>query len=121
MDDQQKKPDLRVQRPPSAADKSGNLSLDDRGKVVVYEWRDQLAGGKAVRDEGPDDPHLSLADDEMPLTAAIESDPKDLRVGYNPYESGLLVRKRSGRKCDLRELSNWIQTQRKASGNANKK
>ena len=48
------------------------------------------------------------------MNAPIRSNPKGLRVGYNPYESGVLAKKGPPRKRDLRELSKWMEAKRKA-------
>jgi hypothetical protein len=43
----------------------------------------------------------------------IRINPKGLRVGYNPYESGLLKKKEWKPKKDLRQLSKWIEIRKK--------
>jgi len=120
LKDQLRKLGLRV-RPrtveKSQQDKPGKIAFDERGNAV-YEWHDQAlteesedgerARNKALRYHG-----LSLVDDEPPKDAPIQQNPKGLRVGYNPYESGLLEKKERRKKKDLRELSKWVETRRK--------
>ena len=52
------------------------------------------------------------------MNAPIRSNPKGLRNGYNPYESGVLAKKGQskspGKKRDLRELSKWMEAKRNA-------
>ena len=58
-------------------------------------------------------PDLAVADDEAPANAPIRNNPKGLRVGYDPYESGVLAKKEWRAKRDLREFSKWIETRKK--------
>ncbi len=102
----------------STARKPGHIAFDDRGNAV-FEWNNETlaqddseesdrARSKALQHHG-----LSLMDDEPAKDAAIQPNPKGLRLGYNPYESGLLPKKERGMKRDLRELSKWVETKRK--------
>jgi hypothetical protein len=103
--------------PPRPATKPGHIAFDDRGNAV-YEWDNER-----LTEEGKDGerrrlralahPGLSLAEDEQPANAPIRNNVKGLRLGYNPYDSGLLTNKQRNRKRDLRELSKWIETRRK--------
>ena len=43
----------------------------------------------------------------------IRDNPKGLKVGYNPYDSGSLGKTARIKKLDLRELSKWIDAKRK--------
>ena len=69
----------------------------------------ERARSKALAQPGP-----AIVEDDTPANAPIRSNPKGLRVGYNPYESGLLARKGPASKPDLRELSKWIEAKRNA-------
>lgn len=120
MNDELKKLGLRI-RPrtvePRPANKPGHIAFDDRGNAV-YEWDSERLtedgeDGERLRRRALDHPGLSLTEDEAPANAPIRSNPKGLRVGYNPYESGLLASKERKKKRDLRELSKWIATRRK--------
>lgn len=120
LKDQLRKLGLRV-RPrsvePSQQAKPGKISFDDRGNAV-YEWTNESlseegeeaerARRKALQHHG-----LSLVDDELPKDAPIQQNPKGLRLGYNPYESGLLPKKELKKKKDLRELSKWVDLKRR--------
>jgi hypothetical protein len=98
-------------------DKAGKVGFDDRGNAV-YQWNgDTLAEdsdvGERMRSKALDYHGLSIVDDEPPKNAPIQQNPKGLRVGYNPYESGMLAKKEVKKKKDLRELSKWVETRRK--------
>jgi hypothetical protein len=119
LNDELKKLGLRVRHrvvEPQAR-KPGHIAFDDRGNAV-YEWDSaRLAqdgeDGERLRQRALDHPGLSLAAEETPANAPIRSNPKGLRVGYNPYESGLLASKERKKKRNLHELSKWIATRRK--------
>ena len=59
-------------------------------------------------------PGFTIVEDEGPANAPIRSNPKGLRNGYNPYESGLLAKKGPRRQVDLRELSKWMEAKKNA-------
>jgi hypothetical protein len=98
-------------------DKAGKVAFDERGNAV-FEWStDTLAedgeSGDRARSKALDYHGLSLIDDEPPKNSPIQQNPKGLRVGYNPYESGMLPKKERKKKTDLRELSKWVEQKRK--------
>jgi hypothetical protein len=121
LKDQLRKLGLRV-RPRTSEktqqqDKAGTVGFDERGNAV-YQWStDTLAEdsdtGERMRNKALDYHGLSLVDDEPPKNAPIQQNPKGLRVGYNPYESGMLAKKAVRKKKDLRELSKWVDMKRK--------
>jgi hypothetical protein len=103
--------------------KAGHISFDDRGNAV-FEWDNERLSAEGedadrLRQKALDHPGLSLIDEEPVAATPIRSNPKGLRVGYNPYESGVLAKKDVKRKRDLRELSKWIEKKRQTSGGAN--
>ena len=117
--DQLRKLGLRV-RPrtleKAQQDKPGAVAFDARGNAV-YEWKDSSLSedgerGERARDKALQYHGLSLAEDEPAPGAPIQQNPKGLRVGYNPYESGLLDKKQRKKKTDLRELSKWVEMKR---------
>jgi hypothetical protein len=121
LKDQLRKLGLRV-RPRTTEkteqqNKPGKVAFDERGNAV-YEWSsDKLAEdsdtGEKLRNKALDYKGLSLVDDEPPKNAPIQQNPKGLRIGYNPYESGMLAKKERNKKKDLRELSKWVDLKRK--------
>lgn len=120
MKDELKKLGLRVrartvERQP--AQKPGHIAFDDRGNAV-YEWSNEHLAedgedGERRRLRALDHPGLSLTEDDAAVNAPIRPNPKGLRLGYNPYESGVLARNERTKKRDLHELSKWIATRRK--------
>lgn len=120
LKDQLRKLGLRVR--PRTSEKTnqpkpGTVNFDPRGNAV-YQWStDTLAEdgetGERARSKALEFHGLSLVDDEPPKNAPIQQNPKGLRVGYNPYESGMLAKKGARKKTDLRELSKYLEMKRK--------
>ncbi|HEY8540081.1 MAG TPA: hypothetical protein VIL28_14525 [Steroidobacteraceae bacterium] len=121
LKDQLRKLGLRV-RPrttgkPAKGKTPGRIEYDARGNPI-YQWSDpslaedseraERARNRALMHHG-----LAIVEDDPPANAPIRPNPKGLRLGYNPYESGVLGNKPRRKKKDLRELSKWIETQRK--------
>lgn len=121
MKDELKKLGLRI-RPrkvgaESATAKPGKIGFDELGNAK-YEWQDDKlnedsATGERARRKALAHPGLAIVDDEPPANAPIRQNPKGLRVGYNPYQSGMLTKKEWKPKRDLRELSKWIEMKKK--------
>jgi hypothetical protein len=99
----------------------GQLQFDARGNAI-YAWRDgrmQQDGMKAdqLRQAALSHPELKLIDDTPVADAPKAWNDTGLQVGYNPYESGLLAGKKPAvKKTDIRELSRWIELQRRLGG-----
>ena len=97
---------------------AGHLGTDDLGNVT-WEWQDQgdlLADdtlGGAERLRALVDPSLQVKDDDDDPTNPSRSNPKGLKSGYNPYNSGALGKQAWKKKKDLRELSKWIELRKK--------
>jgi hypothetical protein len=96
---------------------AGKIAFDERGNAV-YEWNeDRLSeygnDGERARRQALDHPGLSVAEDEQKNNAPIQNNSKGLRLGYNPYESGLLPSKPAAKKRDLRELSKWLEMKKR--------
>lgn len=122
MKDELKKLGLRL-RPRVVAEsrggKPGHIAFDDRGNAV-YEWNnDRLVedseDAERARRKALEHPGLSMMEEEPAPNAPIRNNAKGLRVGYNPYESGLLAKKEWKRKRDLRQLSKWVELKRKVN------
>jgi hypothetical protein len=102
-------------------DKPGHIAFDDRGNAI-YEWNDDRlaqdgADGEKARRRALAHPGLAVVEDETNPSAPIRNNKKGLRLGYNPYESGLLDRTAKARlpRRNLRELSRWIETKKKVT------
>jgi hypothetical protein len=112
------KPRGRAPAPPSNDNHPGHLDVDDRGNVT-WEWAsegDLLADdtlGAAERVRALVDPALQVQDEpDDPLNPA-QSNPKGLKSGYNPYNSGALGKQSFKKKKNLKELSKWIELRKK--------
>ena len=66
---------------------SGRKTLTEDGAV-----------GERARNKALAHPGLAIVEEEGPANAPIRSNPKGLRNGYNPYESGLLAKKGQRKK-----------------------
>lgn len=124
MSDELKKLGYRLRpRAVESTPQPGRIAFDDRGNAI-YQWNkdglsaDSEAGARARR-KALDHPGLSMAEDEHTATAPIQNNAKGLRVGYNPYESGLLPRKTVAKKTDLRQLSKWLEMKKRVDGDRN--
>lgn len=120
MEDELKKLGLRI-RPrvvESRPEKPGQIAFDDRGNAM-YEWSDQTLtadgeDGERARTRALEYHGLTIVDEEPKANAPIRNNVHGHRVGYNPYESGLLTKKDRPKKRDLRELSKWVVAKRQA-------
>jgi hypothetical protein len=107
--------DGRDEPPHSGA---GRLAEDDRGNVT-WQWANKEVlqaddtAGAIERLRALVDPSLDVVEDG-PTPQGIEN-PVGLKTGYDPYESGALVKtgRQKKKKTDLRELSKWIAAKRK--------
>ncbi len=109
-------------KPPVAQNESGHLGVDDRGNVG-WEWSDDhdlLADdslGAAERMRVLVDPKLEVKDEEPDPMSPAQNNPKGLKSGYNPYNSGALGKQSWKKKRDLRQLSEWIELRKRMSEN----
>lgn len=124
MDDKLAKLGYRLRKATSEPrERPGEIAFDERGNAV-YEWKNGTLASDSeeaerLRQQALEHPGLAIVDDEPRPDAPIQKNPKGLRLGYNPYESGMLDkkaqldRKSQKPKTDLRELSRWIEMKRK--------
>ena len=89
----------------------GRIGFDELGNAV---WVPSSAGsGDEVMRRLLDDPTLAFSNDYSQSTdQRVQQNQLGVKKGYDPYDSGLLVKKEWKKKKDLRKLSEWIRTQR---------
>ena len=103
---------------PTEPREPGRLAEDDRGNVT-WQWANEDVlqaddtAGAIERLRVLVDPKLDVVDDDATRNP-VRDNPKGLKVGYNPYDSGSLGKTARIKKLDLRELSKWIDAKRKA-------
>lgn len=88
--------------------------LDERGNTRD-QWNDQNLHleDESVRLLALHNPHLAIVEESPANGSPVRNNPAGLRIGYDPYESGLLTRLPRRRKRDLRELSRWMEMKRR--------
>ncbi len=113
------KPRGKTPAAPETEGDAGHLGVDDRGNVT-WEWNDSDEDltaddtlGAAERVRALVDPRLKVKDDDDDPLNPIRSNPKGLKSGYNPYNSGALGKQSWKKKKNLRELSKWIELRKK--------
>lgn len=98
----------------------GHMGIDDRGNRT-WEWaneEDLLADdtlGAAERVNALVDPKLKVKEEVESPDNPIRSNPKGLKSGYNPYNSGALGKHSWKKKKNLHELSKWIETRKRVA------
>jgi hypothetical protein len=96
-------------------ERPGDVAFDDRGNAQ-YAWQDErmMEDGEDAntrRQRALSVANLVLMDDDpLPEGRKIALNQKGVRVGYNPYDSGLLQKSAYKKSRDLRSLSKWIET-----------
>ncbi len=123
MNDDFKKLGYRLRPRVVEPQQPGRIAFDERGNAV-YEWSDDRLSeaseaGERARRKALEHPTLSFVEEEQTKNAPIQNNAKGLRLGYNPYESGLLPNKAAPKKRDLRELSKWIEMKKRATNSSN--
>ena len=124
MNDDLKKLGYRLRPRVIEQQQPGRIAFDERGNAI-YEWKDDRLSedgeaGERARRKALEHPGLSFVDEDPGNNAPIQNNAKGLRLGYNPYESGLLPNKSVPRKRDLRELSKWIEMKKRVTVSGDK-
>ncbi len=89
----------------------GRIEFDELGNAIWVP--NSGASGDDVMRLLLDDPSLAFTNDDQNGTQKrIQQNQQGMKKGYNPYDSGLLVKKDWKKKRDLRRLSSWIKTQK---------
>lgn len=89
----------------------GRVEFDELGNAIWVPFSG--ATGEDVMRRLLDDPSLAFSSDYSQGTQKrIEQNPQGMKKGYDPYDSGLLVKKEWKKKKDLRKLSDWIRNRK---------
>jgi hypothetical protein len=94
----------------------GEVRFDLHGNAI-YEWKDSRLQqddqrAEKLRSRALAYAGLALIDNEPTANMPVIQNDKGLRVGYNPYESGLLAGKPATKRRTMQELSRWIELKR---------
>ncbi len=89
----------------------GRIEFDELGNAI---WVPHSGvGGEEVMRRLLDDPNLAFSTEYSHGTQKrIEKNPQGVKKGYDPYDSGLLVKKEWKKKKNLRQLAQWIKTRK---------
>ena len=89
----------------------GRIEFDELGNAV-WVPADSNASDEVMR-RLLDDPTLAFSNDyEAGTLKRIQENRLGLKKGYDPYDSGQLVKKEWTKKKDLRKLSDWIKSKK---------
>lgn len=80
---------------------SGHAQFDDRGNTV---WIASI--GQPL-----EHPALALLDEQPPRNT-LKTNGAGLKIGYDPYDSGMLAKSTYRRRKDLHALSKWIESKK---------
>jgi hypothetical protein len=97
---------------PSASE--GRIEFDELGNAVWVPYG--VPGSEEVMARLLNENRLSLDEADPWDTSRIRANPNGLSRGYDPYDSGMLVKKTWKKKKDLRALSTWIGQQNGRKG-----
>ena len=89
----------------------GRIEFDELGNAIWVP--NKGANSDDVMRLLLDDPNLAFSTDYSQGTEKrIQQNKQGVKKGYDPYDSGLLVKKEWKKKKDLRKLSTWIKTRK---------
>lgn len=89
----------------------GRIEFDELGNAI---WVPNAgATGDDVMRLLLNDPSLAFSNEYgTGAQRRIQQNQQGVKKGYDPYDSGLLVKKEWQKKKDLRKLSKWIETRK---------
>lgn len=94
------------------SDGQGRTEYDELGNAVWVPYKG--LSGKETLARLLNDDTLAVTEDESKGTVRrIQENRGGLGKGYDPYDSGMLLKKKWKKKKNLRELSKWIVQNKK--------
>jgi len=93
-------------------DASGRIEYDELGNAIWVPFG-ELSSEETLRRLLSDDTLALAESDTGGTTERVSQNPAGLKKGYDPYDSGLLVKKQWKKKKDLHALSRWIEQKKK--------
>ena len=105
--------------PPAGLDGLDDIELpDSRTATSPTDRAPSGLGSRETMRRLLDDDALAFTEEEDSRGTArrIQPNPVGLKKGYDPYDSGMLVKKQWKKKKDLRALSDWIEKKKKLDG-----
>jgi hypothetical protein len=91
---------------------TGRIEYDELGNAVWVPFGG-LGSEETLRRLLNDDTLALTQDDSKATTQRITQNTGGLKKGYDPYDSGMLIKKQWKKKKDLRALSNWMEQKKK--------
>ena len=89
----------------------GKIEFDELGNAIWVPYAG--ATSEDVMKRLLDDPNLAFSNEYSQGTVKqVQQNPQGLKKGYDPYDSGLLVKKQWKKKKDLKKLSGWIKSRK---------
>ena len=89
----------------------GRIEFDELGNAIWVPFSGNTS--EEVMRRLLDDPTLAFGSEYEPGTQKrIQQNQIGVKKGYDPYDSGLLVKKEWKKKRDLRKLSQWIKSRK---------
>jgi len=95
-----------------ANDGQGRIEYDELGNAVWVPYRG-VSGQEALKRLLNDETLAVTEDNSKGTIRRIQENRAGVGKGYDPYDSGLLLKKTRKKKKDLRALSKWIVKQKK--------
>lgn len=93
-------------------DEAGRIEYDELGNAVWVPYKG-VSGKEALKRLLNDDTLAITEDQSKGTVRRIQENRGGLGKGYDPYDSGLLLKKKWKKKKDLRALSKWIVQKKK--------
>ena len=93
-------------------DGQGRTEYDELGNAVWVPYKG-LSGKEALARLLNEDSFAITEDESKGTVRRIRENRGGLGKGYDPYDSGLLLKKKWKKKKNLRELSKWIVQNKK--------